>query len=103
MTDPAHLPVWPDRASVAVREPALALGIEGIRQVVYRHGSQIGIAYLRPHDLRRTLAGTLDARGTPLQDIRLVLRHDTLDAAQAYLADNPLRSGRRMRQFTIDL
>ena len=31
---------------------------------------------------RRTLAGTLDARHVPLQDIRLVMRHDTLDATQ---------------------
>jgi integrase len=80
-----------------------ALSIEGLRQVVNRHGNQIGVAYLRPHDLRRTLAGTLDARGMSLQDIRVVLRHDTLDAKQAYLADNPLRVGEHMRRFAIAL
>ncbi len=52
-----------DKASITVRQPVKALSIEGIRQVINRHGSQIGVAYLRPHDLRRTLAGTLDARG----------------------------------------
>lgn len=72
------------------------LSIEGIRQVVNRHGNQIAVAYLRPHDLRRTLAGTLDSRGMSLQDIRVVLRHDTLDATQSYLADNQLRVGRHI-------
>ncbi|MGQ0824628.1 MAG: tyrosine-type recombinase/integrase [Actinomycetota bacterium] len=92
-----------NKHDIALREPIKALSIEGIRRVVNRHGATIGIAYLRPHDLRRMLAGTLDARHVPLQDIRLVMRHDTLDATQAYLADNPLRVTRRMRTFTIDL
>ena len=72
-------------------------------QYVDRHGNQIGIAYLRPHDLRRTFAGLLDARRVPLQDIRVVLRHDTIDATHAYLADNPLRARRHLRRFTLDL
>ncbi len=63
-------------------------------------GVEIGIPDLRPHDLRRTLAGTLDARSVPVQDIRLVLRHHHV-ATQTYLADNPLRVRDRMRSFTI--
>lgn len=92
-----------NKRNIAAREPITALSIEGIRRVVNRHGNAIGIAYLRPHDLRRTLAGILDARLVPLHDIRLVLRHDTLDATQAYLADNPLRARRHLRAFTIEL
>ncbi|HEX9505652.1 MAG TPA: tyrosine-type recombinase/integrase, partial [Acidimicrobiia bacterium] len=87
----------------SLREPAKALTIEGIRRVVHRRGEQIELSYLRPHDLRRTLAGTLDARDTPIQDIRVVLRHETLAATHIYLGDNPLRANRQMRSFTIDL
>jgi hypothetical protein len=34
------------------------LGREGVRLIVRARGNQIGITDLRPHDLRRTLAGT---------------------------------------------
>lgn len=56
---------------VPERNPGL--GREGIRRIVRARGAQIGILDLRPHDLRRSLAGTLDARGVPVQDIRLGL------------------------------
>ena len=58
---------------------------------------------LRPHDLRRTLAGMLDARGVPLQDIHIALRDETLTATQSYLVDNPVRAHERPRSFTLDL
>ena len=77
-----------------LRDPVRPLTIEGIRCVVHAHGEQVGLAYLRPHDLRRTLAGTLDARDTPIQDIRAVLRHDTIAATQIYLGENPRRDRR---------
>jgi integrase len=85
------------------RDPVRPLTIEGIRRVVHARGEQIGLAYLRPHDLRRTLAGTLDARDTPIQDIRAVLRHDTIAATQIYLGENPLRANRTMGSFVIPL
>jgi hypothetical protein len=53
--------------------------------------------------LRRTLAGTLDARDTPIQDIRAVLRHDTIAATQIYLGENPLRANRTMGAFVVPL
>jgi len=37
---------------------------------VRARGARIAIPDLRPLDLRRTLAVTLDARGVPVQDIR---------------------------------
>jgi len=77
------------------------LGREGIRRIVRTRGAWIGIQDLRPHDLRRTLAGTLDARRVPVQDIRLVLRHNHVGTTQIYLADNPLRVHEHMRAFTI--
>jgi hypothetical protein len=64
---------------------------EGRRSGPGREGHLDAGAAARPHDLRRTLAGTLDARRVPLQAIRVVLRHDTIAATPAYLADNSLR------------
>ena len=93
-TDRDHEPVE-NRSPPADREL--------IRRVVNSHGDAIGLDSLRPYDLVRTLAGVLDARGVPLQDIQLVLRHDTLGPTQRYLAENPLRVRRRVREFTIEL
>jgi integrase/recombinase XerC len=103
------LPVLPQvcrpagRTTLVLSQPLRPLTIEGIRKVVHARGEQIGLAYLRPHDLRRTLAGTLDARDTPIQDIRAVLRHDTIAATQIYLSDNPLRANRTMGAFVVPL
>jgi integrase/recombinase XerC len=91
------------RTEYVLRDPVRPLTIEGIRRVVHARGERIGLAYLRPHDLRRTLAGTLDARDTPIQDIRAVLRHDTIAATQIYLGENPLRANRTMASFVIPL
>ncbi len=103
------LPVLPQvqrpagRTGHVLRDPVRPLTIEGIRKVVHARGEHIGLSYLRPHDLRRTLAGTLDARDTPIQDIRAVLRHDTIAATQIYLGENPLRASRTMGSFVIPL
>ena len=94
-----HTPRGP-RAE-AVLEASRGLGHEGVRRIVRARGTEIDIPDLRPHDLRRSLAGTLDARSVPVQDIRLVLRHHHVGTTQTYLADNPLRVHDRMRSFTI--
>ena len=106
--DIANVPVAPrlhasrdPRAHVVPVCPR-GVGREGVRLIVRARGAQIGIPDLRPHDLRRTLAGTLDARGVPVQDIRLVLRHHHLATTQTYLNDNPLRVHDRMRNFVIE-
>ncbi len=78
-----------------------AIGWNGLARIVHDRGMLIGIRDLRPHDLRRTLAGLLDGQGTRLQDIRLVLRHDRLATTEAYLRDNPRRVERRMRALTL--
>ena len=93
--DVGALPVLPQvtrpagRPEHVLRDPVRPLSVEGIRKVLHARGEQIGLAYLRPHDLRRAPAGTLDARDTPIQDIRAVLRHDTIAATQIYLGENP--------------
>jgi integrase len=68
---------------------------------VRARGTRIGVPDLRPHDLRRTLARTLDARGVPVQDIHLVLRHYHVATTHTYIDDNPMRVHQRMRNFTI--
>jgi integrase len=77
------------------------VGPNGIARAVHDRGNLIGVPDLRPHDLRRTLAGMLDEQGTRLQDVRLVLRHERLATTEAYLADNPRRVEERMRALRL--
>jgi integrase len=85
----------------AVDLVAVGLTSNGLARIVHDRGVAIGIPDLRPHDLRRTLAGILDDQGARLQDVRLVLRHDRLATTEAYLRDNPRRVERRMRRLTL--
>jgi hypothetical protein len=87
---------------IAAREPLKALSIDGIRRVVTGTATRSGSPLATPR-LARAPAESIDARHVPLQDIRLVLRHDSLDATQAYLAENPRRTRRRLRAFALNL
>lgn len=80
---------------------AAPVGPNGLARIVHDRGVRIGIPDLRPHDLRRTLAGMLDDQGARLQDVRLVLRHERLATTEAYLADNPRRVEQRMRTLRL--
>lgn len=67
------------------------LGDEGLRAVVGRRGALIGLPQLRPHDLRRTYAGLLEAKGVPLRKISERLRHSNIAVTERYLEGNPLK------------
>ena len=74
---------------------------QAVRKAVRRAGDRAGISELRPHDLRRSLAGMLDARGVPLDQIQKVLRHSSVATTQRYLADNPAKAVDLMQTFTL--
>lgn len=74
---------------------------DGLARLVHARGEMIGVPDLRPHDLRRTLAGMLDDQGAKLQNVRLILRHERIATTDAYLQDNPRRVATRMRNLTL--
>lgn len=74
---------------------------QAVRKAVRRAGDRAGVSDLRPHDLRRSLAGMLDARGVPLDQIQKVLRHSSVATTQRYLADNPAKAVDLMQTFTL--
>jgi integrase len=55
-----------------------------IDRMVISAGERIG-KRVTPHDLRRTAASVLEARGAPLRDIQAVLRHRNLSTTEIYL------------------
>jgi integrase len=89
---------WEDELVVRWEEP---LGINGARSAVARAGQRAGIQALAPHDMRRTLAGILDADGVPITEIRDVLRHSSVATTERYLQSSPHRAVGRLQGFEL--
>ena len=64
--------------------PVHALSIEGVTSVVFRASRRAGIAPVRAHRLRHTLATELLARGAGLPEIGQVLRHQSVNVTAIY-------------------
>lgn len=77
------------------------LGVGGLGEVVRRRGILIGRDTLAPHDMRRTLAGQLEAKGMPYETISKILRHENVTTTQKYLERNPLKLRGVMGDFAI--
>lgn len=60
-----------------------------VYRVVRQAGARINYPDLAPHDLRRSYAGILEAKGVPLQDISKLLRHSNVGITSTYLESNP--------------
>lgn len=78
------------------------LGESGITYAVERAGERLGID-LDPHDLRRTLAGLLEAQGKSLKEIQLALRHENIGTTDTYLQKNPARAVAVTKEFRLGL
>jgi site-specific recombinase XerC len=65
-----------------------AITAAGVYQIIRDH---IDVA---PHDLRRSLAGILEADGVPLKDVQGLMRHDNLATTDRYLERSPQRLAR---------
>jgi integrase/recombinase XerC len=77
------------------------LGPAGAWYVVNDAGKRIGVDTLAPHDMRRTLAGILDADGVPITEIRDVLRHSSVATTERYLQSSPHRAVGRLQGFEL--
>lgn len=67
------------------------LSSDSVQRAVSRRGAEIGHPQLAPHDLRRSFAGLLEAKGVEIRDIQALLRHDSVATTEIYLKDNPAK------------
>lgn len=65
------------------------LAPDGIWLVVDRAARKAGIGHVAPHDLRRSVAGTLHAAGVPVDKISQLLRHSNIAVTERYLQRLP--------------
>lgn len=79
------------------------VGANGILNAVQARGKSIGIPDLAPHDLRRTFAGLLEAKGKRIEEISKALRHSNVGTTQRYLEQNPAKALKVVADFEIDL
>jgi integrase len=75
----------------------------GIIERCIKIGERAGYPALRPHDLRRTYAGILEAKGVPVQDISRLLRHSDIGVTSRYLERNPARATKLADTFELAL
>lgn len=73
----------------------------GIGRVVKACGERCGVP-LAPHDLRRSFAGLLESKGTPVTDIQRAMRHESVGTTSIYLDKNPRRTVAVTEGLTID-
>lgn len=78
------------------------LGDAGVGYVLKRASELIGVK-VTPHDLRRSFAGILEAKGMSLKDIQLLMRHENLATTDRYLSNNPARAKKLAGGLEFDL
>lgn len=61
------------------------LSTDAIRDIVRKAAQKIGVANFGPHDLRRTCAKLCRDRGGELEQIQVMLGHESLETTQRYL------------------
>ncbi len=65
-------------------------------------GKRAGLT-LRPHDMRRSFAGILEAKGVSISDISRLLSHSNIGITSVYLEKNPARVSALADVFTLEL
>lgn len=65
------------------------LAPDGIWLVVDRAARKAGLGHVAPHDLRRSVAGTLHAAGVSVDKISQLLRHSNIAVTERYLQRLP--------------
>lgn len=66
-------------------------------------GVVVGEYGLAPHDLRRTYAGILEAKGMDVRKIQLLMRHDDVATTIRYLEKNPAKVAALADELEVEL
>jgi integrase len=65
------------------------LTTDTVWRILGRAALKAGIGHVAPHDLRRSIAGNLEAGGVPIETISRLLRHSNVAVTQQYLSKLP--------------
>jgi integrase len=69
-----------------------ALTADGIWRLIHQAAHEAGLGEVAPHDLRRSVAGALQAAGVPVDTISRLLRHSNVAVTERYLSRLPQRN-----------
>ncbi len=69
-----------------------ALTPEGVWLLVHQAAREAGLGDVAPHDLRRSVAGALNASGVSIDTISRLLRHSNVAVTERYLSKLPRRN-----------
>ncbi|MCC6801418.1 MAG: site-specific integrase [Anaerolineae bacterium] len=77
---------------------------DGIWLIVNESASYAGLGAVAPHDLRRSVAGALQANGVPIDKISRLLRHSNVAVTERYLSRMPqVNEGAILMSELLDL
>jgi integrase/recombinase XerC len=76
------------------------IGPNGVYAIVKRIAHAHGVESLAPHDLRRSFAGIMEAKGVGLRDLQALMRHEQLSTTDRYMERNPGRLARAIEGVT---
>lgn len=91
---------WSDDQVIHWETP---IGVDGCRDRIQAAGKRFGLTTFDPHDMRRTYAGVLEAKGVPLADISRMLRHSDMGTTSRYLEKNPNKTAELADAFELAL
>lgn len=111
--EPVIVPVYRPRITVGYNGRAVpaeaytsakwgrCLRPNSINSLMQRVAERTSLPGFSTHDLRRTLAGLLEAAGKHIEEISAALGHDDIGTTQRYMEDNPMRGIKATAGFTI--
>lgn len=73
----------------------------GIRYMLKHLSETAGVSNVHPHRFRRTLVTKLLNRGMPIQDVAIVVGHDSVDTTMQYYSSNKDRIKNSYRMYSI--
>jgi site-specific recombinase XerD len=73
---------------VSEKKPHDRLSVDGVENILKKIGKKANVQNVHPHRFRRTLCNTLADKGMPIQNVKEILGHDSIDTTMIYYNSN---------------
>lgn len=70
------------------KKPFTRLSKQGVEATLKRLEHKSGVPNVHPHRYRRTLASELSAKKVPIEEIALILGHESVETTRGYISTN---------------